>query len=172
MVAELPPMGCLPIQETLSFKDLPTRKCVEDQNSDSEAYNQKLLKLLKNLEAKLSGSTVLYVDIFTPIMDMVNNPHKYGTSENILEKSSYEKKINLINVNFVGGFYRIGFEQTNKGCCGNGLAEAGPLCNALTPTCKNRSKFVFWDSFHPTETAYNFITESLFNQIFGHVNRN
>ncbi|XP_022944104.1 GDSL esterase/lipase At2g30310-like [Cucurbita moschata] len=142
MVAELPPMGCLPIQETLSFKDLPTRKCVEDQNSDSEAYNQKLLKLLKNLEAKLSGSTVLYVDIFTPIMDMVNNPHKYG------------------------------FEQTNKGCCGNGLAEAGPLCNALTPTCKNRSKFVFWDSFHPTETAYNFITESLFNQIFGHVNRN
>ena len=71
--------GVFPFKR-LSFKDLPTRKCVEDQNSDSEAYNQKLLKLLKNLEAKLSGSTVLYADIFTPIMDMVNNPHKYGKS--------------------------------------------------------------------------------------------
>ena len=92
--------------------------------------------------------------------------------ENILEKSSYEKKINLINVNFVWGFYGTGFEQTNKGCCGTGLAEAGPLCNVLTPTCKNRSKFVFWDSFHPTETAYNFMTESLFNKFFDHVNQN
>ncbi|XP_023512269.1 GDSL esterase/lipase At1g06990-like [Cucurbita pepo subsp. pepo] len=83
VVAGLPPIGCLPIQRTLSFKDPQNRKCVEYQNSDSEAYNQKLSELLKNLEAQLSESTILYADIYTPLMDMINNPDKYGKPANI-----------------------------------------------------------------------------------------
>lgn len=80
MVAGLPPIGCLPIQETISFQPPLKRICLEDQNSDSISYNQKLSKLLGNLQSQLHGSTILYADIYTPLIDMVNNPHKYGKS--------------------------------------------------------------------------------------------
>ncbi|XP_023006809.1 GDSL esterase/lipase At2g30310-like [Cucurbita maxima] len=134
VVAGLPPIGCLPIQETISFQLPLTRICLEDQNSDSISYNQKLSKLLGNLPSQLHGSTILYADIYTPLIDMVNNPHKYG------------------------------FEHTNTGCCGTGLAEVAPLCNALTPTCEDSSKYLFWDSVHPTEAAYKFMTELFLKQ--------
>ncbi|XP_023533087.1 GDSL esterase/lipase At2g30310-like [Cucurbita pepo subsp. pepo] len=136
VVAGLPPVGCLPIQETVSFENPLHRICLEDQNSDSKSYNQKLSKLLSNLQPQLPGSTMLYADIYTPLIDMINNPRQYG------------------------------FEHTNTGCCGTGLAEAGPLCNALTPTCEDPSKYIFWDSIHPTESVYKSITESLLKQFF------
>ncbi|CAK9313915.1 unnamed protein product [Citrullus colocynthis] len=143
VVAGLPPVGCLPIQESIAFQNPQDRKCLEDQNSDSKAYNQKLSKLLGNLQPQLPGSTILYADIYTPLIGMVNNPRNYG------------------------------FEQTNVGCCGTGLAEAGPLCNNRTATtCENPSKFMFWDSIHPTEAAYKFITESLLKQFVDHLKRN
>ncbi|KAA0066338.1 GDSL esterase/lipase [Cucumis melo var. makuwa] len=135
VVAGLPPVGCLPIQETIAFENPLKRHCLEDQNSDSIAYNQKLSKLLTNLQPQLSGSKILYADIYTPLIDMLNNPQNYG------------------------------FEHTNKGCCGTGLVEAGPLCNPKIPTCENSSKFMFWDSIHPTEAAYKFIAESLLKKL-------
>ncbi|XP_022947805.1 GDSL esterase/lipase At1g06990-like [Cucurbita moschata] len=49
VVAGLPLIGCLPIQETISFQPSLKRICLEDQNSDSISYNQKLSKLLGNL---------------------------------------------------------------------------------------------------------------------------
>lgn len=51
---------------------------MEYQNKDAEAYNQKLSKLLGSLQPQLPGSTLLYADIYTPLMDMINNPKKYG----------------------------------------------------------------------------------------------
>ncbi|CAK9314990.1 unnamed protein product [Citrullus colocynthis] len=135
VVAGLPPIGCLPIQQTMSIRNPFNRSCMKEQNSDSKAYNQKLSKLLKNLQRKLHGSKIIYADIYTPINDMLNNPKKYG------------------------------FERTDKGCCGSGLNEAGPLCNSITPTCKNPSKFMFWDSIHPTEAAYKIIADSLLKKL-------
>ncbi|XP_004143225.1 GDSL esterase/lipase At2g30310 [Cucumis sativus] len=140
VVAGLPPIGCLPIQETISSPIPLNRRCLEYQNKDAEAYNQKLSKLLGSLQPQLPGSQILYADIYTPLMDMINNPQKYG------------------------------FEQTNIGCCGTGLVEAGPLCNKITPTCEDPSKFMFWDSIHPSEATYKFVTESLLNQFFDRLN--
>ncbi|KAF8413648.1 hypothetical protein HHK36_001640 [Tetracentron sinense] len=43
----------------------------------------------------------------------------------------------------------LGFRVTNTGCCvvGNGLVTCLPL---QTP-CQNRSEYLFWDAYHPTE---------------------
>ncbi|KAI4305382.1 hypothetical protein L6164_028752 [Bauhinia variegata] len=128
-VAGLPPVGCLPLQMTLKFENPKHRECVESQNSDCQLYNQKLAKLLPQIEAKLSGSKVVYTNIYDPLLDMINHPQKYG------------------------------FEISEKGCCGRGLLAAGPLCNVLTPTCDDASKYMFWDSIHPTEAAYQYIAE-------------
>lgn len=55
----------------------------------------------------------------------------------------------------------VGFEEVHKGCCGTGLIEADFLCNPKSPLCDDVLKYVFWDSFHPTEKGYRIIFESL-----------
>jgi hypothetical protein len=57
--------------------------------------------------------------------------------------------------------YYAGITETNKGCCGTGLFEVTPMCNELTPVCNDASKYVFWDSVHPTEATYKYIAKYL-----------
>ncbi|CAK9314602.1 unnamed protein product [Citrullus colocynthis] len=142
VVAGLPPIGCLPIQETLAFQDPKNRKCLENQNSDSQNYNHKLTKLLHDLQALLPGSKIHYIDIYNPLIDMIDHPKKYG------------------------------FVQTTKGCCGTGLAETGPLCNPKTPTCEDPKKYLFWDSVHPTESTYYFVSNSILKQLGSYLIQN
>ncbi|KAK7855914.1 gdsl esterase/lipase exl3 [Quercus suber] len=55
-----------------------------------------------------------------------------------------------------------GFEIANKGCCGTGTVEVAILCNQLDHhTCTDDSKYVFFDSYHPTENAYKIIVNQL-----------
>ncbi|KAM7258240.1 hypothetical protein ACFE04_013981 [Oxalis oulophora] len=134
MVAGLPPVGCLPIQMTAKFR-IPIRTCLEEQNSDARAYNEKLGKLLPEIQAKLNGSKVLYADIYKPLNKLIQDPKKYG------------------------------FVETTKGCCGTGLLEVSFLCNVQTPLCANASQYVFFDSIHPSEATYKFITQSLIQDL-------
>jgi len=62
-------------------------------------------------------------------------------------------------------FGGLGFEVTNKGCCGTGKFEVGFLCNPFTlELCSNRSNYIFWDSFHPTENAYNILCSQVIDK--------
>lgn len=58
----------------------------------------------------------------------------------------------------------VGFEVSTEGCCGTGLVETGPLCLVLSPRCRNTSRYVFWDSIHPTEAAYSHIAEGIIKE--------
>ncbi|KAK6156107.1 hypothetical protein DH2020_010355 [Rehmannia glutinosa] len=85
-VMGLPPIGCLPAQVTLgsvlpSFHMLK-RVCVNQQNSDSQAYNAKLQALISRLQTTLQGVRIVYVDVYTPIMDMIMRPAAFGVGEN------------------------------------------------------------------------------------------
>ncbi|KAK3443967.1 hypothetical protein EUGRSUZ_B04006 [Eucalyptus grandis] len=134
-VAGIPPVGCLPIQMTAKFKNPEDRKCVEEENLDARIYNHKLANLLPQLQSVLPKSKIAYADVYEPMIDMINHPQKYG------------------------------FLETKKGCCGTGFVEAGPLCNELTPTCRNSSQYLFWDSIHPCESAYYYISLFLEEQV-------
>lgn len=49
-------------------------------------------------------------------------------------------------------FLVTGFENAATACCGTGLFEMSYMCDKINPfTCSDASKYVFWDSFHPTE---------------------
>lgn len=76
IVSGLPPIGCLPIQ--LSAKASILRRCIENENSDAESYNDKLIDLLEEMSATLPGSKILYADVYTYFLDMIKNPPKYG----------------------------------------------------------------------------------------------
>ncbi|XP_071685605.1 GDSL esterase/lipase At2g30220-like [Rutidosis leptorrhynchoides] len=135
VVSGLPPMGCLPIQMASRF----TRRCIKDQNFDARIYNQKLKKLLPQLQSSLNRSMIIYTNIYAPVMDMIRNPQKHG------------------------------FTRTKVGCCGIGF-EAGPICTPFTPLCTNPRNYLFFDSIHPSEAAYRFITKTLLKQILHYYN--
>lgn len=45
-----------------------------------------------------------------------------------------------------------GFDVAQRACCATGLYEMSYMCNEQDLfTCPDASKYVFWDSFHPTE---------------------
>ncbi|GFP97841.1 GDSL esterase/lipase at1g06990 [Phtheirospermum japonicum] len=129
VVTGLPPIGCLPIQ--LTSKSPILRTCIHKENADARSYNAKLERLLPRIEAELTGSKILYVDAYNPLMDMIVNPQNYE------------------------------FMETRRGCCGTGLVEAGPLCTRLTPICADPSRYVFWDSIHPGESTYRIVSKAL-----------
>ncbi|KAL1567407.1 GDSL esterase/lipase-like protein [Salvia divinorum] len=74
---------------------------------------------------------VFYVDTYTPMAEMVKNPSNFG------------------------------FENINMGCCGTGFLEMTFLCNPTSVICPDRSKYIFFDSVHPSEAAYKIIFKAL-----------
>ncbi|XP_057823937.2 GDSL esterase/lipase At2g42990 [Cryptomeria japonica] len=109
--------------------------CIEAINNISSSYNKKLKETLQELEARLPGIKLEYADIYENLLDMKKNPFLYG------------------------------FEISDRGCCGTGLLEVGPLCHVKTLiTCSNTSKSVFWDSAHPTQATYQIIADKLLRQ--------
>uniref|UniRef100_A0A5B7B2B9 GDSL esterase/lipase EXL3-like n=1 Tax=Davidia involucrata TaxID=16924 RepID=A0A5B7B2B9_DAVIN len=125
-VASVPPIGCLPSQRTLAGG--PQRKCVEKYNEAAQLFNTKLSAELYSLNSNLPQAKMVNLDIFTPLLDLIRNPEKYG------------------------------FKISDRGCCGTGTIEVQFLCRV---PCTNVLDHVFWDSFHPTEKAYNLLVHEV-----------
>nr|XP_043620366.1 GDSL esterase/lipase At5g45960-like [Erigeron canadensis] len=98
--------------------------------------------LQNNLKGlKTKGTKIVYGDIYKPIINMVEQKTQYG------------------------------FEEVQKGCCGTGLIEADFLCNFNSQLCDDVSKYVFWDSVHPTEKVYKLIYESLRTSVLKEISK-
>ncbi|KDP26909.1 hypothetical protein JCGZ_18067 [Jatropha curcas] len=82
IISGLPPLGCLPSRRSQKL-DIDG-KCLEDLNAYALSYNQKLIKLLSEMQAMVAGSKIRYVDVYQQVMDMVNNPQRYGNLAFIL----------------------------------------------------------------------------------------
>ncbi|KAJ6694116.1 hypothetical protein OIU85_004859 [Salix viminalis] len=122
-VFSAPPVGCVPSQRTLAGG--AERECAENLNEAAKIFNSKLSKKLDSLASSLPSGRFVYMDIYNPLLDLIQNPRKYG------------------------------FQVADKGCCGTGTLEVSILCNQYTSeTCADVSDYVFWDSYHPTEGAY------------------
>nr|XP_043632931.1 GDSL esterase/lipase EXL3-like [Erigeron canadensis] len=109
------------------------RVCSEQYNQAAQIYNNKLQPEIEYLNKTLAQSRIVYIDIYNPLFAIIQNPLLYG------------------------------LEVVDRGCCGTGNIEVAVLCNQLVPTCPDDSKYLFWDSAHPTDKGYNILT----NQIVG-----
>ncbi|AEE35770.1 GDSL lipase/esterase [Arabidopsis thaliana x Arabidopsis arenosa] len=128
-----PPVGCVPSQRTLAGG--PTRNCVVRFNDATKLYNVKLAANLGSLSRTLGDKTIIYVDIYDSLLDIILDPRQYG------------------------------FKVVDKGCCGTGLIEVALLCNNFAAdVCPNRDEYVFWDSFHPTEKTYRIMATKYFER--------
>ncbi|KAK7262983.1 hypothetical protein RJT34_30566 [Clitoria ternatea] len=123
----LPSIGCVPSQRTIGGG--LDRACLDSSNQAATLFNSKLTSQMDALGKRFSDARLVYLDCYTPLLDMIQNPAKYG------------------------------FEEAERGCCGTGNIEVSILCNPYSiSTCTNSSNYIFWDSYHPTEKAYDVLS--------------
>ncbi|KAL0701874.1 hypothetical protein Bca4012_057996 [Brassica carinata] len=128
-----PPLGCVPSQRTVGGGLL--RECAENYNEAAKLFNSKISTKLELLHKTLPGFKPVYINIYDPLLDIIQSPAKYG------------------------------FEVSNKGCCGTGVIEVAVLCNKITSSvCPDVTSHVFWDSYHPTEKTYKVLVSLLISK--------
>ncbi|KAG0473156.1 hypothetical protein HPP92_015013 [Vanilla planifolia] len=138
-VVSAPPIGCLPSQRTLAGGI--ERICNPTYNQAAVAFNSRLSNEMQKLNNTLPRARILYVDLYTPLLDIILHPLKYG------------------------------FVESKRGCCGSGTFEVTLTCNSLTTlVCEDASKYVFWDSYHPTERAYRILISNVVQRYGAFIN--
>ncbi|KAL4375459.1 hypothetical protein S245_018150 [Arachis hypogaea] len=77
-VNNVPPAGCFP---SITLHSKPIGKCSEKMNKRISFYNKKLLILLHELQTQLPGFIFVHSDLNKSIMEISENPNKYGIVE-------------------------------------------------------------------------------------------
>ncbi|WCJ34883.1 GDSL esterase/lipase At1g33811 [Euphorbia peplus] len=125
-------IGCIPY-ELARYNGNTTGKCNENINKAITIFNTGLLNLVKGFNnGQLPGSKFVYVDSFRSTNDIILNSTAYG------------------------------FEVVDKGCCGVGKNNGQITCLPLQQSCEDRTKYLFWDAFHPTEASNLLFAKSTF----------
>ncbi|OVA10524.1 Lipase [Macleaya cordata] len=107
-------------------------QCVDLPNKLALQYNGRLKDLLTELNENLPGATFVLANVYDLVMELITNYEKYG------------------------------FKSASKACCGNGGQFQGIIpCGPTSSMCEDRSKYVFWDPYHPSEAANVIIAKQL-----------
>ncbi|XP_065622107.1 GDSL esterase/lipase EXL3 [Quercus suber] len=71
-----PPIGCVPSQRTVAGG--LHRQCGEGHNQLAMLFNAKLTTLLDSLNKDMPDSRMVYLDIYNPLLDLIEYPEKNG----------------------------------------------------------------------------------------------
>ncbi|VYS64024.1 unnamed protein product [Arabidopsis thaliana] len=97
-------------------------KCIEEYNIVARDFNIKMEEKVFQLNRDLNGIQLVFSNPYDLVSEIIYHPEAFG------------------------------FENVRSACCGTGYYEMSYLCDKMNPfTCSDASKYVFWDSFHPTE---------------------
>ena len=77
-VFSAPPLGCLPSQRSMAGGI--HRECIENYNEAAKLFNVKLSSQLNFLNNKFPLAKFVYVDIYNPLLDIIQNPQKSGNT--------------------------------------------------------------------------------------------
>ncbi|XP_024518509.1 GDSL esterase/lipase At4g28780 [Selaginella moellendorffii] len=108
-------------------------ECIQELNDHALSFNAALKPMIEGLNRELKGATFVYVNSYDILNEYIQNPSKYG------------------------------FQYTNMACCGQGSYNGLLTCTGLSNLCSDRTKYVFWDAFHPSESINRLITNRLLN---------
>ncbi|WRX29978.1 SKP1 component [Theobroma cacao] len=85
------PLGSLPAGKTVVGGLL--RDCAASANQAAKMFNSKLEAELNNLNSNLAGAKIVVIDVFNPLLNVIQNANKFG------------------------------FADASTGCCGTGMLE-------------------------------------------------
>ncbi|KAL9677766.1 hypothetical protein QQ045_015602 [Rhodiola kirilowii] len=129
------PLGCIPIVRALNF--VPLGKCSNEVNNFVQSYNLKLRKILEHLNQATDHRHVfIFANPYEIVTRVIQNPNQYG------------------------------FENAYDPCCGGHfppfMCFGGSDANVTSfGLCQDRSRYVFWDAYHPTEAVNIIIAREL-----------
>ncbi|CAL4939089.1 unnamed protein product [Urochloa decumbens] len=98
--------------------------CAAFPNQLAQSFNRRLRALVNELGAALPGSRFVYADVYHIVSDIIANYRSHG------------------------------FEVADSACCYAGGRFGGLVpCGPTSRYCADRSKYVFWDPYHPSDAA-------------------
>ncbi|CAN4102694.1 unnamed protein product [Withania somnifera] len=124
-------VGCIPLLRYQSANN--SNECSQQANFWANKYNQQLQSMLHGLKGELNDINYSFIDTYTLLLDVIQNPDTYG------------------------------FSEVKAACCGLGRLRAKVPCTPVAIFCSNRSSYVFWDRYHPTEAADRLIINTTFD---------
>ncbi|KAK7363473.1 hypothetical protein VNO77_05617 [Canavalia gladiata] len=106
--------------------------CVAFPNQLAQLFNTQLKDLIAELNSNLAGSMFVYADVYHIIEDILQN------------------------------YVAFGFNNPSSACCHVAGRYGGLIpCSPTSEVCWNRSKYVFWDPYHPSDSANIIIAKRL-----------
>uniref|UniRef100_A0A1D1YHW3 GDSL esterase/lipase At1g74460 n=1 Tax=Anthurium amnicola TaxID=1678845 RepID=A0A1D1YHW3_9ARAE len=108
-----------------------TGECQQNTNQLALMFNQAASQLIKDLSNRLPNVTFMYGDAYDVIQDVINNPHRYG------------------------------FQNSSDPCCSLARIRPALTCTPVSYLCRDRTKYVFWDEYHPTDRANELIANEI-----------
>ncbi|XP_043718147.1 GDSL esterase/lipase At5g41890 [Telopea speciosissima] len=134
VVAGVGPLGCIPFVRALSL--LPEGRCSFRANKLIQGYNKRLREALHRLNQEMGPEAIfVYANSYDIVMAIIRNYPHYG------------------------------FENAYDPCCGGSfppfICFRGSNAEISSFLCADRSKYVFWDAYHPTEAVNIIIAETL-----------
>lgn len=81
----LGPLGCIPSQRVKSKKG----ECLERVNQWVLDFNSSVQKLFASLSQRLPNAQLIFADTYPAILDLIDNPSKYGKSNAFFSASKH-----------------------------------------------------------------------------------
>uniref|UniRef100_A0A7N0TSM2 Uncharacterized protein n=1 Tax=Kalanchoe fedtschenkoi TaxID=63787 RepID=A0A7N0TSM2_KALFE len=131
VVANVAPIGCIPYMRDANLAE-PGDDCYDYGNQLAQLFNRRLKTLVSELSRELEGSAFVYANTYHIFSDILQNYTSYG------------------------------FENADFACCSIAGRHGGLIpCTPPSHVCRDRSKYVFWDPYHPSDAANVIIANRL-----------
>ncbi|CAN1312513.1 GDSL esterase/lipase At1g74460 [Linum perenne] len=105
--------------------------CQERTNKLALSFNKASNKLITGLSGQLANASYKFGDAYDVVNNLISDPKKYG------------------------------FSNADSPCCSLGRIRPALTCTPASTLCKDRSKYVFWDEYHPSDRANQMIADEL-----------
>ncbi|XP_022897711.1 GDSL esterase/lipase At5g55050-like [Olea europaea var. sylvestris] len=131
-IISVAPVGCCPANRLVPKNLRDKDGCFEAMNNVALAFQSALNTLLYNISSQLSEMKYSLGNAYNMTIDVIHN------------------------------FPDSKFDNVDTACCGTGILHAQGPCNKTAALCPDRRKYLFWDSFHPTQKAACLAAKTLF----------
>ncbi|CAM8923180.1 hypothetical protein QQ045_023296 [Rhodiola kirilowii] len=104
-------------------------ECAVELQQAAGLFNPQLIQIIQELNSELGSDVFTSANAFEMSYTFITNPAAFG------------------------------FVTSKVACCGQGPYNGIGLCTILSNLCPNRDLYAFWDAFHPSDRANQFIVD-------------
>ncbi|XP_058083416.1 GDSL esterase/lipase At1g74460-like [Magnolia sinica] len=109
--------------------------CQESTNKLALGFNKAGNQLLEGLSSHLPNASFKFGDAYDVVNDVISNPYEHG------------------------------FNNSDAPCCSLGRIRPALTCTPASSLCTDRSKYVFWDEYHPSDQANEIIANEIIRKL-------